>query len=381
MSATGIIVEFNPFHNGHKIHIDETRQRTGSGIIAAMSGNFVQRGEPAICDKWRRTKMALLCRVDIVVEIPVPYVVCGADYFARGSVGVLAATGVVDAISFGSECGDLAAIMEAGKILAEESAPYKKHLRDGMDNGLSFASAKGAALAAILPNAPEGLLNQPNNVLAMEYCKALHLLGNPMEVFTTHRQKGGASATKIRKNLSDVEGQMPKACEEILLDACEKGEVATLDDFSDIFRYLLYTEELTLGEGLQNRFRKFAISHKKISHLLADVKTKRYTHTRLQRMVLQVLLGINDNDMANVRPPYVRVLGFRKEAEKLLGEMTKKASVPVITHGAAIDEMLAQDGVAAKMLAKELEVGDIYRLATSQGGGYRSERGTAVVVV
>jgi len=367
-----------------------------------MSGNFVQRGEPAICDKWRRTKMALLSGVDIVIEIPVPYVIAGADYFARGSVALLAATGVVDALSFGSESGNIYAITEAGRVLAEEPPMYKEVLREGLDKGLSFAAAKGAALERCMENGadsrptspecmPEGLFTKPNNGLAMEYCKALRLLGNSMEVFTTHRAIGGPSATKIRQAFrakESIEGLMPARASAILEEVRTSGETATLDDFSDIFRYLLYSHDYNLGEGLENRFRRLCGNFSKISDLLDAVKTKRYTHTRLQRAILGMILGISATDMdffeKHDGAQYIRVLGFRKESADLLSELTKKATLPVITHGAAIDTILMKKtlgGAAAKMLLKDLEAGDIYRCATHSPGGYRSERAAKLVII
>jgi len=391
MYSAGIIVEFNPFHNGHYAHITETRKLTGCKyIIAAMSGNFVQRGEPAICDKWKRTKMALLCGVDVVIEIPMPYVIYGADYFARGSVGLLDATGVVDALCFGSESGNLQEIIEAGHILAKEPAQYKESLRIELDKGLSFAAAKGAALEECLTTTPsEGLLTKPNNGLAIEYCKANILLGEKLTLFTTHRQQGGPSATAIRKALvagDNVGDFISKEAESILQEICEKNKLAVLDDFSDIFRYLLYIDSKQhLGEGLDNRFRRLCGYHSKISDLLLAVKTKRYTYTRLQRAVLGIMLGISPKDMEiydqNGGAQYIRILGFRKDAANLVGEITRKAKLPVITHGAAIDKVLQEGGVAAKMLEQELMAGDVYRIATGAGGGYRSERGQRVVVV
>ena len=385
----GLIVEFNPFHNGHMAHLNISREITGrKRVIAVMSGNFVQRGEPAICDKWRRVKMALLVGVDIIIELPLPYVIGGADYFARGSVGLLAATGVVDAISFGSECGDIAAIMAAGKVLAAEEPIYKEALRLGLAKGMSFAAARGAALekclAGTFEGLPEGLLTKPNNGLAMEYCKAVHLLGNKMEIFTTHRFSGGPSATKIRKAFREgelVNELLPDSAYEILKDA----PTATLDDFSVLFKYKIYSAECNLAEGLENRFRRLCGEHVSIASLLESVKTKRYTYTRLQRTVLNVILGINQADMDFYEnhggPQYIRVLGFRKESAGLLSEMTKKAALPVITSGAAMDKILQQNTAAGKMLAKELEAGDIYRLATGEGGGFRGESGKGVVIV
>lgn len=392
MQAVGVIVEFNPFHNGHGVHLRETREITDCDkVVAVISGNFVQRGEPAICDKWRRTKMALLSGVDIVIEIPVPYVIAGADYFARASVGLLAATGVVDALCFGSESGDIGSITEAGRVLAEEPHLYKEALREGLSRGLSFAAAQGAALEKCLENPSHGLLTKPNNGLAMEYCKSLSLLGSTMEIFTTHRASGGPSATKIRKNFREgkcVESLLPAHAQEILYDARDKGETVALDDFSEIFRYLLYSRDFNLGEGLENRFRRFCgqlAKESKISDLLSVVKTKRYTYTRLQRAVLGIILGIGAADMEyfekNGGVKYIRVLGFRKESAGLLGEMTKKAALPVLTNGAAIDAVLSSGSAAAKMLAKELEAGDVYRCATNYPGGYRSERAAGVVII
>ncbi|MCL1787222.1 MAG: nucleotidyltransferase family protein, partial [Defluviitaleaceae bacterium] len=260
MTTAGIIAEFNPFHKGHAAHIEETRALTGCKyVMAAISGNFVQRGEPAICNKWKRTQMALENGVDVVIEIPVQYVISGADYFARGSVGLLDATGVVDALSFGSESGHLQEIIAAGQVLAEEPPLYKEVLRNRLDKGLSFAAAKGAALEACLGAISEGLLIQPNNGLAIEYCKALYLLNSPMKALTTHRVGGGPSATKTRQGLltgGEVGDCLPQNVTDILQTV---QKYAKLDDFSDIFRYLLYARPLaadSLGEGLGNRFRR-----------------------------------------------------------------------------------------------------------------------------
>ncbi|MCL2225366.1 MAG: nucleotidyltransferase family protein [Defluviitaleaceae bacterium] len=398
MKAVGVIVEFNPFHNGHGVHLRESRELSGRDrIVAVMSGNFVQRGEPALCDKWRRTKMALLSGVDIVIEIPVPYVIAGADYFARAGVGLLAATGVVDALSFGSEAGDLSTIKEAGRVLAEEPPAYKNALREKLAQGASFATARGAALEACLGETPDGLLTKPNNGLAMEYCKALRLLGDPMEIFTTHRTSGGPSATKIRRafNVANdsaantspfrIQDHLPPHALEILEAARKNGETATLNDFSSIFRYLLSTRDFDLGEGLENRFRKLNGDFATLSDFLSAAKTKRYTLTRLQRAALKIILNITAADMAHYEnhggAQYIRVLGFRKNSSNLLGEITKKATLPVITNGAAMDSILQSNTPAAKLLAKELEAGDIYRTATNAPGGFRSERGNEIIIV
>ena len=401
MKAAGIIVEFNPLHNGHVEHLCETRRLTKrEHIIAVMSGNFVQRGEPAICDKWRRTQMALMAGVDIVIELPVGYVISGADYFARAGIGLLAATGVVDKICFGSESGDLAFIKDAGHVLAQEPAEYKEVLRQRLSQGLSFAAARGAALETLLGHVPEGLLSKPNNGLGIEYCKALWQLGWPMEAVTSFRAVGGPSATAIRRAVWDgkrniglaanpisenakniIAKQMPPFAQKILHEAIEANELAKLDDFSNIFRYLLFTREFEMGEGLENRFRRFARFHNNLTELLDAVKTKRYTYTRLQRAALGLIIGAKVG-MANcknmVNPAYIRVLGFRRGAAGLLSDMTRQACLPVITHGEAMDQL---EGLAASMLAREFEAGDIYRMAFDGTCGYRHERGVPLVMV
>jgi len=233
----------------------------------------------------------------------------------------------------------------------------------------------------------------------MEYCKALELLGNScsMKAFTTHRQKDGPSATKIREAFRRGEPVetlpgLPDFVREILHDVKKTGETAKLDDFSDVFRYLLFRENSVgilgkgnLGEGLLNRFRRLCGDHSRLSDLLSAVKTKRYTYTRLQRAALGVVLGISAADMAESEKyggmQYIRVLGFRRDSVALLSEMTEKAAFPVITHGAKIDEILRGDNAASKILAKDLECGDIYRLATGAKGGSRSERAAGIIVI
>ena len=390
MGVVGIIAEFNPLHNGHVVHIEESKKISGcEKVIAVMSGNFVQRGEPAIFNKWQRTEAALRCGVDVVLELPVFYCLCGADYFARGAVGILESTGVVSALSFGCECGDLEAVKRAAEVLLGEPGQYKEVLQKKLSGGHSFAAARGQALEACMYDSPDGLFTKPNNGLGMEYVKALKLLGSSMKIFATHRKSGGPSASRIRKSLFDgivPENEMPSEAVRLLFSCAEtftvsdlKQKPVKLDDFSDVFRFMLYSGEkkLCFGEGLENRFRRLAGEHPKISDLLMAVKTKRYTHTRLQRTVLRAILGMDDTCG---EPEYIRLLGFRQSAVKLVGDISKKAKLPFITSGRKMDDMLKSNSTASKMLAKELEAGDIYRLASGESGKYRHERGKGIVI-
>ena len=385
MKAVGIIAEFNPLHNGHIAHIEESKKISGCDkVVVVMSGNFVQRGEPAIYNKWLRTEAALRCGVDVVIELPVFYCLCGADYFARGAISILESTGVVSALSFGCECGDLGAIIRAAEFLCEEPKNFKDVLQEKLSHGLSFAAARGQALEACMNETPEGLFTKPNNGLGIEYVKALKLFGSNMEIFATHRKSGGPSATRIRKSL--VGASPPPAANVSTKDMPAemikllKGKPAKLDDFSDIFRFLLYSSEknLSFGEGLENRFRRLAGEHKKISDLLMAVKNKRYTLTRLQRIVLRTILGIEDSCEM---PKYIRLLGFRKSSQSLVSNIASNAKVPLITSCKEMDRLLNSGQDIAKMLAKELEAGDLYRLASNECGKLQSERGMGIVVV
>lgn len=397
MSVAGIIAEFNPLHNGHIAHINETRALSGCKfVVAVMSGNFVQRGEPAICNKWHRTRMALLNGIDVVVEIPMPYVISGADYFARASVGLLEKMGVVDVLSFGSECGNLQEILTAGEILATETAQYKQTLRIALDAGMSFAAAKSKALekswlGATAPS--DGLLTKPNNSLAIEYCKALKLLGSTMKIITTHRRTGGPSATKTRHQLLQLQAEdtSQNYPENVSVILNEIRKFTKLDDFSNIFKYLLFTkfENLRMGEGLENRFLKKCGEYTEISDMLAIIKTKRYTYTRLQRHVLKTLLDVTTEDMTtydkNGAAQYIRILGFKKNASGLVGDIVRKSTLPVITTNAELGDILnnksGQMTLAAKMLKSELTASDIYRVASGENGMPHGERGAQIVIL
>ncbi|MCL2364215.1 MAG: nucleotidyltransferase family protein [Defluviitaleaceae bacterium] len=382
--CAGVIVELNPLHNGHYTHIQETKRITGRDyIVAVMSGNFVQRGEPAIIDKWARTQMALQAGADIVIELPLPYVLGGADYFARGAVQLLADTGIVDCLCFGSESGDAEAIKTGAQILATEPPIYKEALRKSLDAGNSFAAARGAALEAAIQgirgtSLPPSLTTQPNNGLGMEYCKALALLGNPMEVFTTHRTAGGPSATAIRKALRthgidtpEVRDHMPAFAYEILRATHNATGILSLDAFSDIFRYAINKmDALALDEGLHNRLRNFSVHHKTLTDILQAAKTKRYTYTRLARAAMRILLGITPPQSD---PPYIRIMGFHQRGAHLLGAIIQHARIPVYTHGANLPHPPA-------MLAKEWEAGTLYRLL-QPNPAKKCERTTPIVRV
>ncbi len=356
MKAVGIIAEYNPFHNGHLWQIGEARRVTGREyVVAVMSGGHVQRGEPAVFDKWARTRAALKHGADIVIELPSYYAVAAADYFARGAVALMDATGVVDCLCFGSECGALGPLEKAADVLADEPPLFKQALKEQLALGNSYAYARGAALERFVKNVAPGFFAQPNNTLGIEYIKALKLINSSIRPVALPRAEARdiASASAIRKLiLAGREGEAAR----FMPGLDGYGAPRCLDGYSAFYKgYLPLAHERykvnLLGEmeccintpdydpGLTNRFLREAGRYELISQIISAVKTKRFTHTRLQRTVLHLILGITAGDMAaltqNGGPPYIRILGFRKAGGPLLGKMATGAAVPVVVDAAA----------------------------------------------
>jgi predicted nucleotidyltransferase len=380
LSAVGVIAEYNPFHNGHIFHLNESKRVTSrSHAVAVMSGNFVQRGEPALCDKWQRTRMALTHGAGIVIELPVFYAAAGTEHFARAAVKLLNATGVVDCLCFGSECGDIGSIQAAAHILANEPLGFKETLRRNLAEGLSFPAARACALTRMM-DTTAGLLTLPNNGLGIEYCKALFTLKAQIIPYTIVRAAPSGvfkSASTIRRELFN--GQLQEASEALPADAYEllcklaaNGEAASLEGFGDMFQYVIRVlDETSLCEitdmtpALAARFRRYAGRHRVLHDLLSAVKSRCYTYTRLQRSVLHTVLGItrklSEECAVDEGPHYIRVLGFRRDSVSLLKELTKQAALPVVTNIKNAPDVLRC--TALKMLRKEIETTDLYFLS------------------
>ncbi|MDR2183005.1 MAG: nucleotidyltransferase family protein [Clostridiales bacterium] len=375
----GIITEYNPFHNGHAHHLAASRRETGAdGIVAVMSGNFVQRGEPAIIDKHSRAQMALRGGVDIVLELPVPWATASAEGFASGACRLLAATNIVDCICFGSEMGEIAPLLDIAHHLCNESNDFKAILKKQLAAGMSFPAARAVAVASTLNDNAAEIITHPNNILGIEYLKAIIRHGLPMTPHTTERygtphnsdffDGDSASAGAIRKHirhgkeLLHLAPLMPRDSFEILTDEYQKSAINALDNFSPHFHYALHitpsrrlAELSGLAVAAQNRLMAAARRHYLISDVLKDAKSKNYTHTALQRAALRIVLGISaDAPLQDI--PYIRVLGFRRKKEALLRRLHGSAAVPVITnlkHAKSlpkhIRDMLGSDMAAARM--------------------------------
>ncbi len=396
MKNCGIIAEYNPFHNGHLLHIKTARSIFGAeNIIVVMSGNFVQRGEPAICDKYARTKAALLNGADVVIELPIFFATSSAEFFAKGAVNILHNCGIVDSICFGSENGDIDMLSSLAEslICLEKNPVFKQAIKEELQKGVSFPVARQKAMDKMCELEEKPVLYEPNDILAVEYLKAIYSLKSPITPLCIKREIAHyhsktlssviSSATAIRsfvfdgikgdmKDFEALEGAMPKSSFEIFVEEINKGVAPNrLDNYSDVLQYIVRSSDaddiskiFDISEGLENRIISFVGGYKKISDIVTGVKTKRYTFTKLQRAVLHLLLGITTEDFnyfdKKGGPQYIRVLGFKSDKGYLIKELSEKATLPLVMNLKYAKNILNQD--AMKMLNHEIRTTDIYNL-------------------
>jgi len=356
--ATGIITEYNPFHKGHEYHLKKARSDTNSdGIVCVMSGNFMQRGIPAIIDKWKRTEMAIKNGVDLVLELPVVYSLSSAEHFAFGGVSLLNSLGIIDNLYFGSEEGNIDVLERIAETLVSEPFEYKNLLKYNLNLGLPFHQSRANALNDYLnSNDVLNVLNNSNNILGIEYIKALKILKSPI-IPKTLKREGAAynddnlnssfsSATSIRKHLkenslSELSEILPKASYDILYDLSSSNYHFTFED--DMFKYIkykLFTNERSLlhlpdiSEGLDNKILKEILNATSINELILNSKSKRYTYTRINRILAQSFLNLEDFDLLKLSKapvPYARVLGFNSNGRNILKDIKAKCNIDIIT--------------------------------------------------
>ena len=387
MQTIGIVAEYNPFHCGHQYHIEQSKLQCpeADGIIAVMSGNFTQRGEPAIFDKWTRTKAALQGGADLVLELPTAFATRSAGYFARGAVLTLAATGIVSHLSCGVENTpqqDMAyTLQQIAALLADEPEPYREALQHSIGEGMAYPQARQKALQELHISGAE-LLDTPNNILALEYLQNIVSDNLPITPLLIPRAgnyhaehiptdaKQFASATAIRKLILEDnrtwQNQMPALCAQTLSEHLSKAYPPMhIDDFLHPLLFLLRrttpSELQTMAEmteGLENRILEAA--HRDIhsvNDLCMAIKSKRYTYTRIQRTLLHILLNFTEQYAAN-EPAYIRVLGFNATGQKLLKEMKKKAQLPVLIRPARQKNELSEQG--RKLLDLDVRATNLY---------------------
>lgn len=386
----GIIAEYNPFHNGHLYQIEEAKKQTGADyVVAVISGNFTQRGNTSLVNKWIKTDMALRSGVDIVIELPTVYSISSAENFAEGAIKILDSLKIVDTLCFGTETADFAALNNIANVLYNEPKEYVSLLNHELGKGVSYPKARESALMMYLNDIKRyaNILSGSNNILAIEYLKALKKLKSSMRPFSVQRKKvyynderivdEFASSTAIRKLVSrgqydEIRKVIPTSSYMLLKEEIRKGSFVL--DILKFEKEILYNlRKMTVSEiaelpdvteGLENVIKNAANSCNSILDLMDMVKSKRYTQTRIQRILLYALLGITKKDMANARKvtPYVRVLGFNKNGREMLSEICKEnRRINMITSVKKFEE-LNLNKTLKEMLDKDIFATNVYTL-------------------
>ena len=398
MRLAGIVAEYNPFHGGHAYHIALTRE-SATHTVAVMSGHFVQRGDIACMSKWARTEAALRCGCDLVLELPLPYCVAGAQTFARGAVFILHALGCVDILSFGCETDDL-------KLLqAVSRAAYRPELIQRMHpylaQGRTFAAARELAIREMNGEAVIAVLRAPNNILSIEYLHALDELGSPIAPLpvpragAAHDETGSpsgvfASASQLREmlragRLEEIRPYMPSTAFNILAWETAAGRapcgIARMERALLALLRRASPEELAvlpdLSEGLEHRLFRAIRESGSLDELYARVKTKRYTLARIRRLVLSAALGIGRRDSEGT-PPYIRVLGMNAAGEEILRTAKHTAALPLLTRAPKPGEL---SGRAARLWELENRATDLFALAQPSPAPCGMEYTTGMVKV
>lgn len=398
MKTAGIICEYNPFHRGHAWQIAEARRLLGAetAVVCAMSGSFVQRGDFAAVRAYARAEAAVRGGADLVLELPLPWAISSAEGFARGGVMTLAATGLVDTLVFGSECGDAASLRHAAEALLREDFPAV--LRGELAKGLSFAAARESAARALIGDDAD-VLACPNDILGVEYCKALIESGSSIAPLALLRRavghdegaaEGYASASYIRALLvrgEDASAYMTEESAVIYEREKKAGRAPVM--MANVERAILARlramgeEDFALydsgNEGLYRRFAEAAHTAPSIDALLGAVKTKRYAYARLRRMLLAAYLGVTAADMPR-RMPYLRVLSFNERGRAVLKRMKRTAHAPVLIKSADVRALGEQ---AQRLFSLTARAEDQYVLAypdlTAASGGSAWTSGPVIV--
>ena len=427
MKIVGLITEYNPFHAGHLYHMQQARKLTGADYcVVLMSGSFVQRGEPAIFDKYLRTKTALLAGADLVLEIPAAFSTASAHEFATYGVALLSAIGV-DAVVFGSECGQIEILKQAAYALNHESAEFQERLRKGLKAGLTYPQARAKALGETqaggtrVENVEDfhantdvsnshiwsSILNSPNNILGIEYLRAAEDLHSPMEFYTISREGSGyhedtladanfpsASAIRgiIRNSLSkdkDLLDILASHLPAVTHPAYTGAVPVFVDDFSGLLNATVLQMQATfsiadLSPELAARLTKPPYFPLSFEERIQALKTRQLTYTRVSRALLHLVLGMREEDISRWKDEgyalYARILGFRRQSSPLLSCLHKKSSIPLITKMADAAQNLSPSALA--LLEQEVYASHLYQtVRIKRGGVFQNEYTEGLVFV
>lgn len=385
MSVTAIVSEYNPFHNGHKYNLDMAKRITACNYtISLMSGNFLQRGEPALFDKWSRAKMAVLGGLDLVIELPVIYSCQPAENFAYGAIKILESLNIVDYLCFGSESGNIDDLYKISKMLINESDSFKNIINKKLNQGMSYSKSIGGTINCVLGHNTIS----PNNILGIEYIKALLKQNSKIKPLTIKRIKNDynettitgsiSSATAIRKELgacginNNIISSIPKTSLNIIKENIKKNKGPVFyEDFIDLILYQLRKSNVIelaklpyVKEGIEYRLKNKGDISYTLNNLISFIKTKRYTRTYIQRMLCHLLLDINQKDVLqskdNNSPVYIRVLAFNEKGRYLLKKIKSSTFTPIIVKTA---KFKSENTFLNRMFQLDILSTDIYNLA------------------
>lgn len=387
MKVVGIVAEYNPFHNGHKYHIEETKIKTGADyVIVIMSGDFTQRGTTALIDKYTRAEMALHNGADLVLELPTIFSTASAEYFSSGAISILDGLGVVDLLSFGSECGNVSHLQTLASFLLNENEEFCSELLKLQKNGYTYPLARSMALESTLPGFSEysDVLNHPNNILGIEYCKSIEKINSSIKPFTITRKGNSyhqyklsnnfSSARAVRQsiktmdNLENIKNQVPETAYEILSEEFKKSFPIYKDDISLLLKYKLLIEEengyakyFDVSEDFSDRIQNHLNQFTNFSDFCNVLNSKHVTYSRISRGLLHILLNITEVDVEKALKKenlYARMLGFKESASPLLKEIKNKGTIPFISKLADADELLAPE--TYQLLKKDIFASHFY---------------------
>ena len=409
MKVTGIIAEYDPFHNGHSYHIKKAREMTGAdAIVVVMSGHFTQRGMPAFFSRDARVRMAVDGGADLVIELPYIYACNSSHEFARGAAGILNGIGCVDALVFGAETDDMDALEKAARAAAGTDDRSSAYIKEEMKNGVSYPEALTRSVEKIYGAQTAAVLREPNNLLGIEYMKALHELGSGIKPFIVSRRSAAhgeslemlherkqeqriASGTAVRKA---VYAGGARAAEMLVPDTSfsiisgyERSSGFSFAEYRDkikknmfeLLKYKIITSDESelaevygVAEGLENRLKSCISGADDIDGLIDSVKSKRYTRARISRTLMHLLINLRTTDFETLRETYcARVLGFSPTGGKLLRLMSESSAIPVFSNLSRLDKRSPE---AARVLKYDMRASDVYALLYGSGDAPGRER-------
>lgn len=388
MKAAGIIAEYNPFHNGHMYHIQKVKELTGADyVVVVMSGDFTQRGIPALINKHSRAKMALKAGADLVFELPSYYATGSAEYFASGAIALLDKLGIIDCICFGSECGDIKILTDIAQMLNNETVPLSEAIQAGLRQGLSYPLARAKAIGELIPESYEHVeaLSSPNNILGIEYIKAILKRNSSITPYTNFRMGAGyhdkmlsdnmSSALSIRQSLLEnntlemIESSVPEHVFTIMQKHFLKTFPIYNDDISLILKYKLlmdepngYTDYVDISDDLSAKIKRNLKKYKSYSQFCDLLKSKDITYARVSRCLTHILLNHKKDYLQSYIENdfifYARILGLRKDASELMSALKLHSEIPVISKLADAKKSLSP--FAMQMLEEDIRASQIY---------------------